>query len=100
MNTLKTSPDRTGKDLWAITCYFNPAGYRRRLANYRIFRERLTIPLLAIELAYGSNFELNEKDADILIQLRGRDVMWQKERLLNVALQSVPPTCHKIAWLD
>ena len=24
--------------LWAITSYFNPAGYRRRLLNYRRFR--------------------------------------------------------------
>jgi hypothetical protein len=100
VDRLKSSADRTGKSLWGITCYFNPAGYRRRLANYRVFRERLIIPLVAVELAYGSNFELNENDADILIQLRGRDVMWQKERLLNVALQALPSSCRKVAWLD
>ena len=28
-------------ELWAITSYFNPTGYRARRRNYRIFRERL-----------------------------------------------------------
>jgi hypothetical protein len=86
--------------LWGITCYFNPAGYRRRLANYRVFRERLGVPLVAIELAYGPHFELNHNDAEILVQLRGRDILWQKERLLNVALQKLPSSCRKVVWLD
>jgi hypothetical protein len=87
-------------DLWAITSYFNPVGYRRRLENYRVFRERLKIPLVAVELAYGADFELDESDAEILIQLRGGDVMWQKERLLNIALDAMPDACTKVAWLD
>ena len=86
--------------LWAITSYFNPVGYQRRRANYRIFRERLKVPLLAIELEYGPAFELGEGDADILIQLRGRDVLWQKERLLNLALDVLPDSCRYVAWLD
>jgi hypothetical protein len=88
-------------DLWAITAYFNPTGgTSRRLANYRIFRERLAAPLVAVELAYGAAFELREGDAEILIQIRGGDVMWQKERLLNVALAALPASCSKVAWLD
>jgi hypothetical protein len=51
-------------------------GYRRRRANYRLFRERLKVPLVAVELAYGPNFELGEGDAEILMQLRGGDVLW------------------------
>jgi hypothetical protein len=72
------NPD--GEDLWGITCYFNPAGYRRRLANYRLFRERLIVPLVTVE--------------------RGRDVLWQKERLLNIALNVLPDSCRKVVWLD
>ena len=87
-------------DLWAITSYFNPAGFRRRLTNYRIFRQRLNVPLVTVELSFGPEFELSTDDADILIQLRGGDVMWQKERLLNVALQALPNSCEKVAWLD
>jgi hypothetical protein len=87
-------------DLWAITCYFNPAGYRRRLANYRLFRERLTVPLVTVELAYGNDFELDAKDAEVLVRLRGNDILWQKERLLNVALSALPDSCRKVVWLD
>jgi hypothetical protein len=95
-----SSADRRTDDLWAITAYFNPAGYRRRLANYRVFRERLDVPLVAVELAHGPEFELREGDADILVQLRGGDVMWQKERLLNLALRELPRHCKNVVWVD
>ena len=74
--------------------------YRRRRANYRAFRERLGVPLVAVELAHGADFELTEEDADVLIQLRDGDVMWQKERLLNVALGALPAGCLKVVWVD
>jgi hypothetical protein len=90
----------TAGDLWAITSYFNPAGFARRLSNFKLFRERLNVPLVVVELAYGSNFELKEKDADIVVRLQGGAVLWQKERLLNVALQCLPADCRKVAWLD
>jgi hypothetical protein len=86
--------------IWGITVYFNPVGYRRRRENYRVFRQRLRIPLLAIELAYGSEFDLDEGDADILVQLRGRDVLWQKERLMNLALQALPAACRRVVCVD
>jgi hypothetical protein len=86
--------------LWAITCYFNPMRSERRLENYRVFRRRVTVPLVAVELAYGPGFELEDGDADVLIRLRGRDVMWQKERLLTVALSSLPGECRKVVWMD
>jgi hypothetical protein len=31
--------DRRGSLMWAITAYYNPIRYKRRLANYRIFRQ-------------------------------------------------------------
>jgi hypothetical protein len=86
--------------LWAITAFFNPAGSARRRANFRLFRSALRVPLVAVELAYGPGFELTTGDADILVQRRGRDVLWQKERLLNLALQALPPSCEAVAWLD
>jgi hypothetical protein len=71
--------------VWAITSYFNSARYKRRLSNYRLFRANLRIPLVAVELSFDGRFELSEGDADILIQMSGGAVLWQKERLLNVA---------------
>ena len=88
--------------LWAVTSYFNPMGYARRLANYRMFRRRLGVPLVTVEWAWagGVGYQLDPGDADILIQLSSPDLMWQKERLLNVALQSLPAECRYVAWLD
>ncbi|MFQ6027587.1 MAG: hypothetical protein ACE5Q6_08850 [Dehalococcoidia bacterium] len=51
-------------------------------------------------MAYGDTFELGASDATKLIQLRSDQVMWQKERLLNVALLALPPECKKVAWVD
>jgi hypothetical protein len=87
-------------DLWVVTSYFNPMGYRRRLATYRAFRASLDLPLITVELAYGPDFELTQADATHLVQLRATDILWQKERLLNVALRALPDDCRFVAWLD
>jgi hypothetical protein len=86
--------------LWAISCFFNPAGYRRRYQNYVTFRQNLNVPLVAIELSYNGLFELRPGDAESIVQLRGSDILWQKERLLNVALSHLPSECRQVAWLD
>jgi hypothetical protein len=86
--------------LWGITSFFNPAGFDSRRANYRTFRSRLNVPLLTVELSFADGFELQPTDAEILLQISGGDVMWQKERLLNLALAALPPDCDLVAWLD
>jgi hypothetical protein len=86
--------------MWAITSYFNPARYRRRHLNYKIFRARLGVPLVTVELSFDGRFELTDDDADILIQISEGAVLWQKERLFNVALRAVPLEEKYIAWLD
>jgi hypothetical protein len=86
--------------LWAITCYFNPAGYRRRIVNYRAFRTHLAVPLVTVELSFDGHFELQRADADVLVQLQGGSILWQKERLLNIAVKQVPRACDNVAWLD
>jgi hypothetical protein len=86
--------------LWAITSYFNPASYRTRKANYLAFRERLNVPLVTVELSHSNAFELGQQDADIMVHLSEKTVLWQKERLLNVALKALPDSCTAVAWLD
>ena len=86
--------------LYAITSYFNPARYRSRLENYRAFRQHMQEPLVAVELSFDGHFELDERDATRLIQVRATDVMFQKERLLNLALDALPPVCDIVAWID
>ena len=86
--------------LWAITSYFNPGGYRSRRENYKIFRKHLNVPLLTIELSFNGHFDLKPSDADVIVKKQSSNVMWQKERLLNIALRYLPETCEQVAWLD
>ncbi|HVA17272.1 MAG TPA: hypothetical protein VMV59_06120 [Candidatus Dormibacteraeota bacterium] len=86
--------------IWSITSYYNPGRYQRRLANFHHFRKALRGPLVAVELALGHAFELSKGDADILVQIPGTSVLWQKERLLNVALRHLPQHVRYVAWLD
>ena len=87
-------------NLWAITAYFNPMHWRRRRDNYRQFRQALRLPLVAVELGYDGQFDLAPGDADVLLQFPAADVMWQKERLLNLALAAVPPHVDKVVAID
>jgi len=86
--------------LWAITSYFNPAHYRRRLTNFHAFRSRLRAPLAVVEFAVDGRFELRPDDADLVVRIGDGDVMWQKERLLAVAVSHLPPECGAVAWFD
>ena len=89
-------------DLWSITSYFNPCRYKTKRANFDAFMEgmeRVGANVLVVELAFDDeDFELPASDR--VLQLRGTGVMWQKERLLNVAAATLPESCTKVAWLD
>lgn len=89
-------------ELCVVTAYFNPAGFRSKRRNYEVFRNRIApagIPLITVECALGDRpFELPAGPS--VRRVRGRDVMWQKERLLNIAIAELPESCRKVAWLD
>jgi hypothetical protein len=96
MTTSRIVPD----DLYAITCFYNPLDYKTKLANYEKFRANLVpgLRLLTIECAFGnSDFVLGIEDC---IRVRATDVLWQKERLINIASRHVSSRCRKIVWLD
>lgn len=91
----------------AITCFYNPANSNQRLENYRFFRQMIRkendLPLYVIELAFGEDpFQLGPGDADHLVQLRTSelDLMWQKERLLNILIEDLPQDVDKVIWID
>lgn len=86
--------------VWGIATYFNPLNSALRRANYARFRSQLPVPLVTVELAFDAGFELEPGDAEILVQRRGTDVLWQKERLLNIALAELPAACRTVVWLD
>ncbi|MGO9059314.1 MAG: hypothetical protein ACLQU2_18295 [Candidatus Binataceae bacterium] len=89
-------------DLQVITCFFNPARYRTKRENYERFMAPLRaggVPTLTVECAFGADeFELPAGPE--VLRVRGDSVMFQKERLLNLALPHLLPSCTKVAWLD
>jgi len=86
--------------LWVISSYFNSQNYDSHYKNFLAFRRNLRAPLLVVELSKSGAFQLTPNDADILIQLRGEDTIWQKERLLNLAMEALPGEADYVAWVD
>jgi hypothetical protein len=95
-------PYQPSPDLWVVTCYFNPRRYKTKRENYERFAAPLKeagFRLVTVECAFPwTGFDL-DAGPDVL-RLHTRDVMWQKERLLNVAISRLPEEARKIAWLD
>src|SRR5437868_1319173 len=89
-------------DFWVITCYFNPARFKTKRRNFDAFMmgmHKAGANVLVVESAFGEDpFEL--EPGDNVLQLRGTGVMWQKERLLNIAAARLPPSARKIGWFD
>ena len=102
--TLLTPPERylRADDLLLVTTYFNPVSYKTKAANYHAFRQlvlRSGLNLLTIECAFRDDpFEL--AGLPEVRQVQCKDVMWQKERLLNEAIRTLPAKWDKIAWVD
>lgn len=104
VSQVPTRPKTLPGSLWCITTYFNPNGIKVKRYNYDIFAQELRRQkgkLLTVELSFGDgDFELSKANADLLIQVRGDSVLWQKERLLNLALDHLPQDCDKVVWID
>jgi hypothetical protein len=88
--------------LQAITVYYNPqrSPYRRR--NWFAFAAALAdagIYLLTIEGVRDGD-EPDLPGIHGVRQVRFRDVLWQKEALLNIAIRSLPESVTAVCWVD
>lgn len=84
--------------LAALTCFYNPCGYRNLANNYWRFRQELQgVELFTAELSFDGRFMVPDA-----LQFRGtaRNVMWQKERLLNILIDRLPARFDAVAWID
>jgi hypothetical protein len=98
--TFAALPDR---ELAVVSCFFNPGGSQRRVSNFQAFLASIRgsgVRCLVVELAFGDN-EFRIVDHDDVIQLRTDNVLWHKERLLNIGIRKLLSEGYrKIAWLD
>jgi hypothetical protein len=90
------------RELIVLTTYFNPCGYQTRRTNYDEFVKRLKIngvQCITIECAFNDQpFEL--PDSLDVLRVRTDSILWQKERLLNLAVKTLPTHYKYVAWLD
>lgn len=90
--------DITAPRMAAVTCHFNPAGYRRPRDNYFRFRAALRgVRLFTVEVSFDGEFHL---PSDWQIRADERHLMWQKESLLNAAIARLPAEFDQVAWID
>ena len=90
-------------NLYVITTYYNPCRYRTRRAHYDRFRAAIdaaNIPCLTVEAALGRDSEFELPDQLDVVRVRSDSLLWQKERLLNLAASWLPRDCKYVAWLD
>ncbi len=92
--TFNSSPGK----LAAVTCHYNPCGYRRLRENWFRFREAFRgCPLFTIEVSFDGVFHL---PAEWQITAGPEHLLWQKEQLLNLAIRQLPAEFDRVAWID
>lgn len=103
----KRATQPTDEKLYAVTVVFNPHGFNSRVNLYNEFKEYCVfsgVQLMTVEIAFGDRpFEVTTTDSPWNLQLRTTDVLWHKERGLNLGIQKLihlVPDVKYIATLD
>ena len=89
-------------DIALITCFFNPLNYKENLSNYFKFKKYITdlnYPLYTAELSFNDNSSQLVND-EYTWKIKTNDILWHKERLLNLISKKVPAKYKKIIWAD
>jgi hypothetical protein len=98
------SPASPGGAIWGVTAYFNPTSNPWLPRNLAMFADSVRsqgLKLAIVELAQdGAGFEVEASACDLLLRRRTDATLWQKERLLNIAVAALPESCDKVVWLD
>ncbi len=89
-------------DLAIITSFFNPSAFKSKWRNFERFAWPIRaagLALYVVECAFADKpFELPA--GETTLQVRSRSVLFQKERLLNLAIARLPEHFTKVAWVD
>ncbi len=95
------------EDFIAVTCVFNPRGFKRRYDLYRQFEKYVAnsgAQLMTVEVALGDRpWKITERDNLWNVQLRTDWELWHKESALNVGINralQINPATKYIAWID
>lgn len=87
-----------------VTSHYNFAGYDRPRQNlWRFLRQmkRDEIPVYGVEIYAEKNTPITKGIENwVQIEANCNQIMWQKERALNIAEKMVPSKYDNIAWVD
>ncbi|MCA9700954.1 MAG: hypothetical protein KC431_25740, partial [Myxococcales bacterium] len=81
-----------------ISCYFNPCSYASHKRKYEQFRKAL--PKCHYFCAEASFTGKYETDAKIKIKATEDNLLWQKERMLNIIIGQLPDKFDAVCWID
>lgn len=99
----ETSKHQRGK-LAIVTCFFNWAGFSRKTANLRRFLLQMQaqrIPVFGIEAVLPGQQAVTQGFAGWeRVPANDRNILFQKEAMLNRVVSLVPDHYTKIAWFD
>lgn len=102
-------PQAPPQRLAVVASLFNPAGYEALPDNWRHWRAglqplldagRLSHCLTAEALYPGQRPTVDVDRGDLVIEAGPDQVLWQKERLLNLAIDALPDDVTHVAWID
>jgi GR25 family glycosyltransferase involved in LPS biosynthesis len=88
-------------NLAILTTYFNPCNYVNLKYNYLRFSRQIKKfgDLFPVELSFDGNFFIEDENA-IRVNGDSSNMLWQKEVLLNMALEKLPKHYTDVAWID
>lgn len=87
-----------------VTCHYNFAGYDRPRQNlWRFLRQmkRDGVPVYGVEIHAEGHMPITTGVENwVQIEANCNQIMWQKERALNIAEKMVPSKYDNLAWVD
>ena len=82
-----------------VVCHYNPGGFARPVDNFRIFERALghAEHVYTVEAVFPGREQVTRQHA---IAAGPEHVMWQKERLLSLAVSRLPAHYDQVAFID
>jgi len=79
-----------------ITTHYNPIGFHRLRETWHEWQPTMG-EVITMELVIGGEPEI---PGSVAIQGTDANVLWQKERLINLAIERLPANVRTVAWVD
>lgn len=104
IENLTTRPDKLSDPVYVVTTVFNPIRFNSRWRLYNKFAHHVTTSggiLYTAEVALGEReFSVTNPNNPCHLQLRSREIVWHKERALNLIIHRLPANWKYLAWVD